>query len=125
MEQPSTPKRQRAASIQHDSSLGRTPSQPTSHFHSSTKITEAKANLKAILASRVSYRDPHIIDVLIKPNKVDDKLVQNVMQHILKDKHIKKFLNAVRNKTVSQEKEMYAPLVCRARYARCVCSCFV
>jgi predicted DNA binding protein len=124
MDQPSTPKNQRVTSIQLDSSLGRTPSKPTSHYCSSTKITEAKANLKTILASRISYNDPHIVDVLIKPDEVNDELVQDVKEHILKDKKIRKFLNAVRNTTVKQEKDMYAPLVCRAQYAHRVGSCF-
>ena len=121
MEEPTTPKHSRVASIQLDSDLGRTPSQPTSHYHSSTKITEAKANLKTVLATRVSYNDPNIVDVLIKPNDVGKKFVQSVMKSISKDPIITDFLTALRDKTVSLESEMYTPLVCCARYSQCLC----
>ena len=83
MAEPTTPKHQRATSIQLlDSNLGRTPSQPTSHYYSSTKIIDAKANLKTILATRVSYNDPDIVDVLVKPNEVSDEFVQIAMKYI-------------------------------------------
>src|SRR6266404_2656620 len=114
MEVPTTPKHPRVTTIQLDSDLGRTPSQPTSHYSSSTKITEAKANLKTILAPRVSYNDPNIVDVLIKPNEVSNNLVQAVMNDILEDQVIQDFLIAVRDQTVSLESQMYTPLVRRA-----------
>jgi hypothetical protein len=50
-----------------------------------TKITEAKANLKTILATRVSYNDPNIVDVLIKPNDVSKAFVKTVMKSISED----------------------------------------
>ena len=124
MEEPTTPKHQRVTSIQLDSNLGRTPSQPTSHYYSSTKITEAKANLKTILATRVSYNDPNIVDVLIKPNAVSNEFVQTVMEDISKDQVISEFLIAVRDQTVSLESQMYTPLVRRARYSHCFSSFF-
>jgi len=119
MAEPTTPPHPRIASIQLDSSLGRTPSQPTSHYYSSTKITEAKANLKTVLATRVSYNDPNIVDVLIKPNEVSQNFVQNVMKVISEDQVIQEFLVAVRNKTVRVETEMYEPLVRRVWYSHC------
>jgi len=115
MEEPTTPKYPRLTSIQLDSNLGRTPSQPTSHYSSSTKITEAKTNLKTILATRVSYNDPNIVDVLIKPNEVSNKFVQTVMKAISEDQHITKFLIALRDQTVRSESKMYRPLVRRVR----------
>jgi len=124
MEGPTTPKHPRVTSIQHDSDLGRTPSQPTSHYSSSTNITEAKANLKSILASRVSFNDPKIVDVLVKPDKVSDQFVQTVNDYISKDKGIMDFLTAVRNQTVQFERDMYKPLVRRNCYSYFTYSCF-
>ncbi len=95
MEVPTTPKHPRVTTIQLDSDLGRTPSQPTSHCFSSTKITEAKANLKTILAPRVSYNDPNIVD-LIKPNEVSSNFVQAVMKDILEDQVVQDLPSASR-----------------------------
>jgi len=117
MEGPTTPKHPRVTSIQHDSDLGRTPSQPTSHYSSSTNITEAKANLKATLATRVSYNDPKIVDVLVQPDKVSDKFVQGVQDSISTDKDIMDFLAAIRGQTVRFERDMYKPLVRRNCYS--------
>jgi hypothetical protein len=111
MEKPTTPKHPRVTSIQHDSDLGRTPSWPTSHYSSSTKITEAKANLKTILATRVSFNDPKIIDVLINPDKVGNKFVETMRGLILKDQVIEKFLADVHHQRVQLESDMYKPLV--------------
>ena len=124
MEEPTTPKHSRVTSIQLDSDLRRTPSQPTSHYCSSTKITEAKANLKTILATRVSYNDPNIVDVLIKPNDVSKKFVQTVMKSISKDTIITNFLTALRDKTITLESQMYTPLVCCAWDSQFSCLCF-
>ena len=113
MEEPTTPKHQRVTHLQLDSTFGRTPSQPTSHYCSSTNITEAKTNLKTVLAPRVSYHDPNIVDVLIKPNEISDKFVETVKKSILKDQVIVDFLAAVRDETVALEIHMYRPLVRR------------
>jgi len=72
-------------SIQLHSDLGRTPSQPTFHNSSSTNTAEAKANLKAILTARVSFGDPNIVDVLIKPDEDSNQFVQSVTDYISKD----------------------------------------
>jgi len=116
VEGPSTPKHPRVSSIQHDANVGRTPSFPTPHYVSSTNINDAKTNLKAILATRVSYNDPNIVDVLVKPDQVSDKLVKTIKDQILREKATKNFLNAVRRQTVQLESEMYKPLVCRSGY---------
>ena len=113
MEDPTTPKHQRVTDLQLDSTLCRTPSHPASHYCSSTNIADAKTNLKTILAPRVSYNDPDIVDVLIKPNEISDKFVQTVKKGILKDQVIMEFLAAVRDETVALEIHMYRPLVRR------------
>ena len=120
MEEPTTPKHSCVTSIQLDSDLGRTPSQPTSHYQSSTKITEAKANLKTILATRISYNDPNIVDNLIKPNDASKRFVRTVMKSISEDPVITAFLTALDDKTIRLESEMYTPLVCCARYSQCL-----
>ena len=119
MAEPTTPQHQRVTSLQLDSNVGRTPSQPTSHYSSSTRISDAKANLKTILATRISYNDPNIVDILIKPNKVDNEFVQTLMGCITTDPVITRFLDAVRDQTVSLENQMYKPLVRGARYPYC------
>ena len=124
MEAPTTPKHSRLTDIQHNSDVGRTPSYPTSHYSSSTNIADAKANLKTILATRVSFNDPNIVDVLIKPNEVSDDFVKNVKDHISKDEVIMDFLAAVRSKTVQSESDMYKPLVGRDCYPYFKYSCF-
>ena len=124
MEAPTTPKHPPLTSLQHDSDVGRTPSRPTSHYSSSTNIADAKANLKTILATRVSFNDPNIVDVLIKPNEVSDDFVKNVKDHISKDEVIMDFLAAVRSKAVQSESEMYNPLVGRDCYPCFAYSCF-
>jgi len=88
MEGPHTPKNPRLTSIQLDSELGRTPSYPTTHYTSSTNIADAKTNLKTTLATRVSFNDPNIVDVLIKPDEVGDDFVKNIKDDILKDRDI-------------------------------------
>ena len=113
MEEPTTPKHQRVRLLQLDLNLGRTPSQPTSHYSSSTNITEAKTKLKTILAPRVSYSDPNIVNVLIKPNEISERCVQTVKEAILKDQVIVEFLTAVRDETVELETHLYTPLVRR------------
>ena len=124
MEAPTTPKHPRLTDIQHDSDPGRTPSYPTSHYTSSTNISDAKANLKTILATRVSFNDPNIVDVLIKPDEVNDDFVKKVKDHISKDKVIMRFLSAVRRKAVRSEGDMYKPLVGRDCYLCFEYSCF-
>jgi hypothetical protein len=115
MERPTTPQHRRVTSIQHDSNSRRTPSLPSSaHYCSSTKSTKSKANLKTVLAPRVSYKDPNIVDVLIKPNKVGNKFVKTMKEAISGNKDISQFLEAVREQTVGLESDMYAPLVRRA-----------
>ena len=111
MEGPSTPKHQRVTSIQLESDLGRTPSYPTSHYTSSTNIADAKANLKTILATRVSFNDPNIVDVLVKPDEVSGPLVNALRARIMENKEIKGFLTGVRQGKIKLESEMYEPLV--------------
>ena len=111
MEGPSTPKHQRVTSIQLESDLGRTPSYPTSHYTSSTNIADAKANLKTILATRVSFNDPNIVDVLVKPDEVSGPLVNALRARIMENKEIKGFLTGVRQGEIKLESEMYEPLV--------------
>jgi len=113
MEGPHTPKNPRLTSIQLDSELGRTPSYPTTHYTSSTNIADAKTNLKTTLATRVSFNDPNIVDVLIKPDKVGDDLVKNIKDYISKDPDIQRFLTAVCDQTYQYESDMYKPLVRR------------
>ena len=113
MDGPSTPKHQRVSSIQRESDLGRTPSYPTSHYTSSTKIADAKANLKTILATRVSFKDPNIVDVLVKPNEVSGPLVKALRAQIMANKATKDFLSGVRQQEIKLESEMYKPLVRR------------
>jgi len=119
VEGPSTPKHPRVLSIQHDAVVGRTPSFPTPHYVSSTNINDAKTNLKAILATRVSYNDPNIVNVLVKPDQVSNKLVKTIEDHILGYQVTKDFLDAVDGQTVQFESEMYSPLV---RRSGCLCS---
>jgi len=116
VEGPSTPKHPRVSSIQHDAVVGRTPSFPTPHYVSSTNIDDAKTNLKAILATRVSYNDPNIVNVLVKPDQVSDELVKTIRDHILGHQGTKDFLGAVSGQTVRLESEMYKPLVRRSHY---------
>ena len=111
MEGPSTPKHPRLTSIQHDSDLGRTPSYLTFHYSSSANINDAKSNLKTILAIRVSFNDPNIGDVLIKPDEVSGKVVNALKEYISKDRGIKDLLKGVRNQAVQFESDMYEPLV--------------
>jgi hypothetical protein len=111
MEGPSTSKHPRITSLQHDSDLRRTPSYQTSHYSSSTNIDDAKTNLKTILATRVSFNDPNIVDVLIKPDEVSDEFVKTVKDYILEDQVIVDFLTAIRTQTVQFERDMYKPLV--------------
>ena len=116
MEAPTAPKHPPLTSIQHNSDSGRTSSYPTSQYSSSTNTTDAQSNLKTILATRVSFNDPNIVDLLIKPNEVSDDFVKNVKDHISKDEVIMAFLSAVRSKAVQNESEMYKPLVGRLCY---------
>jgi len=113
MEPPTTPKHPRVTSIQHDSDVGRTPSYPTSHYSSSTNIDDAKANLKTILANRVSFNDPNIVNVLVKPDEVSADIVKALQDNISKNQVIKKFLADVRRMAIPLESHMYKPLVRR------------
>ena len=116
MGEPSTLKRPLPTSIRHDSDLGRTPNYLASYYSSSTNITDAKANLETILATRVSFNDPSIVDVSIKPDEVSDDFVKNMNDHISKDQVITDFLTAVHSKSVEFESKMYKPLVGRDCY---------
>ena len=113
MDGPSTPKHQRVSHIQLESELGRTPSYPTSHYTSSTNIADAKANLKTVLATRVSFNDPNIVNVLVKPDEVSGPLVKALRAHIMENEVIKGFLTRVSQKKIKLESEMYEPLVRR------------
>ena len=119
MEPPTTPKHPRVTCIQHDSDVGRTPSYPSSHYTSSTKIGDAKANLKTILATRVSFNDPNIVDVLIKPDEVSADIVKDLQNYISKDQVITAFLVDVANGAIPLESHMYKPLV---RRNCCLCA---
>ena len=111
MDGPSTPKHQRVSLLQLESDMGRTPSYPTSHYTSSTNITDAKSNLKTIIATRVSFNDPNIVDVLVKPNEVRGILVKALRAHIMEKEVIVNFLTQVREKKIKLESHMYKPLV--------------
>ena len=111
MGEASTSKHPLPTSIQHDSDLSHTPSDLTSHYSSSTNISDAKSNFKTILATRVSFNDPNIIDVLIKPDKVSDHLVKPMIEYISKDQVIMDFLTHVRHQTFDFDSDMYQPLV--------------
>ena len=118
MDEPSTPKHQRVASIQLESDMRRTPSYQTSHYTSSTNITDAKANLKSILATRVSFNDRNIVNALVKPNEVSGALVKALRAQITENEVIQGFLTSVLEKKVGSEKDMYEPLV-RETYRLC------
>ena len=118
MEPPTTPKNPRVTSIQHESDAGRTPSYPSSHYTSSTKIGDAKANLKTILANRVSFNDPNIVDVLIKPDEVSADIVNDLQDYISKHQVITTFLDEVTRGAIPLESQMYKPLV---RWNCCLC----
>ena len=111
MEPPTTPKHPRVTSIQHDSDVGRTPSYPSSHYSSSTKIGDAKTNLKTILATRVSFNDPNIVDVLVKPDEVSADIVRALQDYISKRQVITRFLDEVTREVIPLESHMYKPLV--------------
>ena len=111
MEPPTTPKHPRVTSIQHDSDVGRTPSYPSSHYSSSTKIGDAKTNLKTILATRVSFNDPNIVDVLVKPDEVSADIVRALQDYISKHQVITRFLDEVTREVIPLESHMYKPLV--------------
>src|SRR5258706_8665074 len=119
MEGPATPKNPRITPILHDFDLGRTPSYPMAHYSSSTSINDAKSNLKTILATRVSFNDPNIVNVLVKPDEVSADIVKALQDNISKNQVIKKFLADVRRKAIPLESHMYKPLV-----RRNCCSCF-
>ena len=112
MGEPSTPKIPRLTSIQYDSDLGRTPSYLASYYSSSTNTSDAKANLKTILTTRVSFNDPNIksIDVLIKPDEVSDHFVKTIKDYTSKDQIILAFLTHVRRQALF-DIDMYKPLV--------------
>jgi hypothetical protein len=116
MERSIAPQHRRVTSIQHYSNSRRTPSLPSSaHYCSSTKIADAKANLKTVLAIRASYKDPNVVDILIKPNKISKKFVETVKKAILGNQDISEFLGAVRDQKVMFERDMYMPLVRQTR----------
>jgi hypothetical protein len=99
------------------SDLGRIPSQPTTQYSSSTIITEAKENIKTILATCVSFNNPNIVNVLIKPDEVNDHSVKTMEYYISKDQVIMDSLNDVHYQTVQLERDMYEPLVRRNCYS--------
>ena len=115
MEPPTAPKHPRVTSIQHDSDVCRTPSYPTSQHFSFTNMGDAKANLKTILATRVSFNDPNIVDVLVKPDEVAADIVKALQDNILKGEVIMELLADVRCKATEFESDMYKPLVRRNR----------
>ena len=119
METLTAPIHPRVLSIQHDTDGGRTPSYPSSHYTSSTKIGDAKANLKTILANRVSFNDPNIVDVLVKPDEVSADLVKDLQDYISKHQVITEFLDDVTREVIPLESQMYKPLV-----RRNCCLCF-
>ena len=125
MEPPTTPKHPRVTSIQHDSDVGRarTPSYSSSHYTSSTKIGDAKANLKTILATRVSFNDPNIVDVLVKPDEVSTDIVKALQDYISKHQVITEFLDDVAREVIPFESQMYKPLVRRNCWLCFECSC--
>jgi len=92
-------------------------SQPMSHYYTSTRISDAKTDLKTILATRISYNDPNIVDVLIKPDEVSGQFVKTVKDHISKDQFIMDFLTDVCYQAVEFESDMYKPLVRRNCYS--------
>ena len=99
--------------------MGRTPSYPSSHYSSSTNVDDAKSNLKTILATRVTFNDPNIVDVLVKPDEVGAHIVKALRDNMLKNEVIIEFLTDVRHKAIEFEIDMYEPLVRRNR-----CFCF-
>ena len=119
MEPPTTLKHPRVTSIQHDSDVGRTPSYPSSHYSSSTKMGDAKTNLKTILATRISFNDPNIVDVLVKPNEVSADIVKDLQDYISNNQMITEFLADVAREAIPLESHMYKPLV-----RRNCCLCF-
>ena len=119
MDPPTTPKHPRVTSIQHDSDGGRTPSHPSSHYTSSTNINDAKTNLKTILATRVSFNDPNIVDVLVKPDEVSANIVKALQDYISKNEVITGFLDDAAREVIPRESDMYKPLV---RRNCCICS---
>ena len=104
--------------------MRRTPSYQTSHYTSSTNIADAKANLKTVLATRVSFNDPNIVDVLVNPDEVSAPLVKALRTRIMENKVIKGFLTRVSQKKIKLESDMYEPLVRRNRRLRFECSRF-
>ena len=113
MEAPTTPKPPLVTSIQHDFDWGRTPSYPTSHHSSSTNVDDAKSNLKTILATRVSFNDPNIVDVLVKSDEVGADIVKALQNYISKHEVITKFLDDITREVIPLESHMYTPLVRR------------
>ena len=97
---------------------GRTPSYATSHYSSSTNICDDKADLEAIIATRVSFNDPNIVDVLVKPDEVSADIVKALQDNILKDDVMMDFLTDVRCKAIKFESDMYERLV---RQNCCLC----
>jgi hypothetical protein len=110
MEQPTTPEHSRVKSIQLES-VGRTPSHSTSHFDSSTTVAEARENLVASLTSRMTFNDEDVVDVLIKPYRVDDGFVDKVVGGITQRRDFTTFLSILQKQDVERESEMYKPLV--------------
>ena len=119
MESPTTRRHPRITSILHDFDLGRTPSYPTSHYSSSTNVDDTKTNLKTILATRVSFNDPNIVDVLVKPDEVGAHIVKALRDNMSKNEVVMEFLTDVRHKASEFEIDMYEPLV-----RRNCCFCF-
>ena len=114
MGEPSTPKH--LTPIHHESDLSRAPIYLAPHYPSSTNISDAKANFKTILATRVSFNDPNIINALIKPDEISDHFVKTTKDYISSDQVILDFLTHVRSQAFDFDSDMYKPLVGRNRY---------
>lgn len=108
----------------HDSDLGRAFSYTTSYYSSSTNISDSKSTLKTIIPTRVSFNDPDIVDLLIKPDGVGDHFVKSMKDYISKDRVIMDFLTQVRPQAFQFESEMYKPLVSQDCYPYFEYSCF-
>ena len=116
MGEPSRPKSPRLTSIQYDSNLAGTPSHLASYYSSFANTSDAKANLKTILSTRVSFNDPNIIDVVIEPDEFSDHFVKTIKEYTLKDQVILAFLTHVRRQAFDFDSDMYKPLVGRNCY---------
>ena len=118
MEGPTTPKCPCVIPILHDFDLGRTPSYPTSHYSSSTHIDDAKADLRTILTTHVSF-NPNIVDMLVKPDEGGTHIVGALQDNMLTNEVIMDFFTDAHHKALVFEIDMYEPAV-----RRNCCPCF-